>query len=82
MIKINDPARRRRPGVQANDGPFINGTVHCYFDDINMGTIRGHGGKKYSFTKADWFTPGIEPKAGLNVVFELDAIRAFNIRVR
>lgn len=81
MIKLNDPALRRRLGVQANDSLLINGTVHCYFDDINTGTIRG-GGKKYSFTKADWFTPGIEPKAGLNVVFELDAIRAFNIRVR
>jgi hypothetical protein len=82
MVKFDDPPPDRRPDKQATNVRLRRkGTVDRYFDDIKMGTIRGHGGKKYTFIMADWVSPEMEPKPGLKVVFELDTLRAVNIRV-
>lgn len=58
----------------------MKGTVHRYFADIKMGTIRADNGKKYPFTQADWMAGDIEPQEGTSVLFDLEPGRAVNIR--
>jgi len=58
----------------------VKGTVHRYFGDIKMGTIRADNGKKYPFTQADWMSGDPAPEAGIEVLFDLEPGRAVNIR--
>jgi len=58
----------------------LKGTVHRYFSDIKMGTIRADNGKKYPFTQADWISEDTTPEAGIDVLFDVEPGRAVNVR--
>jgi hypothetical protein len=60
---------------------MINGTVSDYAADMEMGVINTHDDKKYIFSKPDWLSFEITPKAGLIVTFEATIRGASKITV-
>jgi hypothetical protein len=57
-----------------------SGIVQRYFEDIQMGTIKGIDAMSYAFKRADWISSS-EPQVGIKVSFELQKETAVKVRV-
>ena len=76
---INDPPPPRRQVPPEESDTFLAGTVHRYFDDVKLGSIKSESGRLYSFHAKDWKSQ-TPPSLGLRVFFELEGIRAVRIQ--
>jgi hypothetical protein len=81
MMKFDGPMPCRRSGAPTYSDLHLRGKVHCYFDDVKMGSITGDNGRMYGFQKSGWDSPEIKPEAGMRTVFGLDVQQAVNIRI-
>jgi TM2 domain-containing membrane protein YozV len=59
----------------------MQGTVLTFHPETNTGLISGYDGTRYTFSRADWTTPNLEPQQGLTVDFDGDGKKALQIIV-
>lgn len=50
----------------------MRGTVLSFHPETNTGLISGHDGVRYTFSRADWTSPKIEPVEDLVIDFDTD----------
>lgn len=79
MRRFAHPPPPLRTKKHSTSVQLKRGTIHAYFEDEKLGTIKGKIGKKYPFHRSD-FISDIEPKLGMKVVFEVEGFRAVKIR--
>lgn len=59
----------------------MQGTILSFHPETNTGLISGHDGTRYSFARADWTSPKMEPTDGLTVDFDVEGKNAIQIIV-
>lgn len=78
ILHVMDFLTPRTPEIEEN---YMQGTVLAFHPETNTGLISGHDGTRYSFARADWTTPKIDPQEGLTVDFDVDDKKALQIIV-
>ncbi len=62
-------------------GITMQGNILVFHPETNTGIISGHDGTRYSFSRADWTSPKVEPQEGLTIDFDTDGKKATQIIV-
>jgi hypothetical protein len=79
-LVINDPPPPRRQEPPEESHTVLAGTVHRYFADVKLGSIKSDSGRLYSFRIANWVSTENSPVPGIRVIFELEGICAVRIQ--